>query len=127
VEPDDPVGKDLVNLPSTARPDFLGIAPGEVPEELLGLEATASTSLPVVQSPVTYTPQDFWDIWGDLGDQQDAAGVEGNLLMVDPAVLVVTPAEFSPVALPVVDSPAPPPEAAASLLVGSLCKNLCTC
>jgi len=78
VKPDDPVGKDLVNLPSPARPDFLGIAPGEVPEELLGLEATASTSLPVVQSLVTYTPQDFWDIWGDLGDQQDAAVLKGT-------------------------------------------------
>jgi len=61
VEPDDPVGQasppqDPGNLPSPAPPDFLGIVPGEIPDELLELEATVSTSLPVAESPTTYTP-----------------------------------------------------------------------
>lgn len=116
VEPDDPVGQSPPpHLPSPVPQDFLGIASGEVPEELLDSEATASASLPVVQSPSALTPR---DIWADLGDQQDAPGVDGNLLAVDPTILVVTPAEFSPVAVPAVDSPVPAQETVVSLSVG---------
>ena len=110
VEPDDPVGQasppeDPGKLPSPAPLDFLGIVPGEIPDELLELEAAVSTSLQVAESPTTYTPQDFWNLWEEVEDQQDTVGAAGNLLTVDPSVLVVTPVEFSPVTLPVTDVP----------------------